>query len=93
MGLSLEKMHGWWRVMLIYLSGVLAGSLIGTVAYPNNLAYGASAGGYALITAQLSNALFNWMVLTFSVKEVLVYILFANHYLTVTVLGMCISDR
>ena len=86
-------MHGWWRVMLIYLSGVLAGSLIGAVAYPNSFGAGASAGGYALMTAQLSNALFNWMVLTFSVKEVFVYILFTYYDLTVTVWGMYISGR
>ena len=34
LGLPLEMVHRWWRIMLIYLTGVLAGSL--TVAVAGN---------------------------------------------------------
>lgn len=27
LGLPLEMVHGWWRVSLVYLSGVLAGTI------------------------------------------------------------------
>ena len=60
MGLTLEKMHAWWRVMLIYLAGGMAGSLTGTMVNPNLFICGASAGVSALTTAHLANALFNW---------------------------------
>ena len=32
LGLPLELVHRWWRIMLIYLTGVLAGSLTVAVA-------------------------------------------------------------
>ena len=32
LGLPLEMVHRWWRIMLIYLTGVLAGSLTVAVA-------------------------------------------------------------
>lgn len=47
--------HGWWRVLLTYLAGVLAGSLLSAITDPNTKMAGASGGVYALITAQIAN--------------------------------------
>ena len=60
LGLPLERMHGWCRVMQIYLAGVLTGSLTHAVFEPNLIAVGASAGGYALQIAHFANAICNW---------------------------------
>ncbi len=51
---------GWWRVMLVYLSGVLAGSLWTSVLRPNVFLSGASGGVYALITAHLGTVIMNF---------------------------------
>ena len=53
-------MHSWWRVMIIYLAGVIAGSLTHAVFEPGVVTVGASAGGFALLTAFFTNAIFNW---------------------------------
>lgn len=46
--------HRGWRVAMIYLSGVLAGSLATSVADPSVFLAGASGGVYALITAHIA---------------------------------------
>lgn len=46
--------HRGWRVVLIYLSGVLAGSLATSVTDPSVYLAGASGGVYALITAHVA---------------------------------------
>lgn len=54
LGIPLEMVHRGWRVILIYLSGVLAGSLATSVADPSVHLAGASGGVYALITAHVA---------------------------------------
>lgn len=56
LGLALELVHHWWRVSLVYVSGVLAGSLGHSLTSTNCLA-GASAGVYALIAAHFATVL------------------------------------
>lgn len=51
---------GWWRVMLVYVSGVLAGSLWTSVIRPSVYLSGASGGVYALITAHLGTVIMNF---------------------------------
>jgi len=46
--------------MLVYLSGVLAGSLWTSVIIPNVYLSGASGGVYALITAHLGTVIMNY---------------------------------
>jgi len=46
--------HRGWRVVLIYLSGVFAGSLATSVSDPAVYLAGASGGVYALITAHVA---------------------------------------
>lgn len=54
LGVPLEMVHRGWRIVLIYLSGVLAGSLATSVSDPNVYLAGASGGVYALITAHVA---------------------------------------
>lgn len=52
--------HGSGRVFLIYLAGVLAGSLGTSVFDTDVYLVGASGGVYALLAAHLSNVLLNY---------------------------------
>lgn len=54
LGIPLEMVHRGWRVVLIYLSGVFAGSLATSVSDPAVYLAGASGGVYALITAHVA---------------------------------------
>lgn len=51
-GIALEVVHHWWRVGLIYLAGVLAGSLGASIFTPKIFLAGASGGVYSLITGK-----------------------------------------
>lgn len=46
--------HRWWRVLIIYLVGVLAGSLATSITDPHVFLAGASGGVYALIAAHVA---------------------------------------
>lgn len=54
-GIPLEMVHKWWRVMIVYLAGVIAGSLATSVTDPHIYLAGASGGVYALIFAHLAS--------------------------------------
>lgn len=54
LGVALELVHCWWRVALVYLAGVLAGSMGTSITDPRIFLAGASGGVYALITAHIA---------------------------------------
>lgn len=54
LGVALELVHQWWRVALVYLAGVLAGSMGTSIVNPEVSLAGASGGVYALIAAHLA---------------------------------------
>jgi rhomboid-related protein 1/2/3 len=54
LGIPLEMVHHWWRVLIVYLAGVVAGSLGTSVTDPYVYLAGASGGVYAIITAHLA---------------------------------------
>lgn len=54
LGIPLEMVHHWWRVLLIYFAGVLAGSLFTSIMDPTVKLAGASGGVYSLITAHIA---------------------------------------
>ncbi|KAK9883249.1 hypothetical protein WA026_001438 [Henosepilachna vigintioctopunctata] len=59
-GLPLEMVHGSGRVALIYMAGVIAGSL-GTSVFDTNVCLvGASGGVYALLAGHLANIMLNY---------------------------------
>ncbi|KAA0191295.1 Rhomboid protein [Fasciolopsis buskii] len=60
LGTLLELVHKFWRCGLVYLLGVIAGSLAHSVSDPYVLLAGASGGCYALIGAHLATIIMNW---------------------------------
>lgn len=54
LGIALELVHQWWRVSLVYLAGVVAGSIGTSIVNPYKCLVGASGGVYALITAHIA---------------------------------------
>ena len=55
MGVLLEMVHRWWRVMTVYMLGVVGGALASTVTTPWAFLAGASGGVYAVEYAYLGN--------------------------------------
>jgi len=78
LGVPLEMVHRWWRILLIYLSGVVAGSLVVSITDPDVYLAGASGGVYALITAHLANVIFNWGQMEFAALRLLTFLVLAG---------------
>jgi rhomboid-related protein 1/2/3 len=78
LGVPLELVHRWWRICLIYLTGVVAGSLTVAIADPHTYIAGASGGVYALITAHLANVIFNWSEMEFPALRLLSFMTIAG---------------
>ena len=53
LGIPLEMVHRWWRILLIYFTGAVAGSLATSISDPQAYLAGASGGVYAIIAAHL----------------------------------------
>ncbi|XP_025194980.1 rhomboid-related protein 2-like isoform X1 [Melanaphis sacchari] len=70
-GLPLEMVHGSLRIGVVYMAGVLAGSL-GTSVFDSNVyLVGASGGVYALLAAHLANVMLNYNNMEFGVFRLL----------------------
>jgi len=78
LGVPLEMVHRWWRILLIYISGVVAGSLAVSITDPSVYLAGASGGVYSLITAHLANVIFNWDQMEFAWLRFLTFIIIAG---------------
>ncbi|CAH8564309.1 unnamed protein product [Dicrocoelium dendriticum] len=65
LGMLLELVHKLWRCGLVYLFGVIAGSLAHSVTDPFVLLAGASGGCYALIGAHLASVVTNWSAMQY----------------------------
>lgn len=61
LGIPLEMVHKWWRVLIVYFAGVLAGSLGTSILDPTVKLAGASGGVYSLVTAHVASII---MVIT-----------------------------
>ncbi|ODN05684.1 Rhomboid-related protein 3 [Orchesella cincta] len=88
LGVPLEMVHRWWRIMIVYLSGVVAGSLATSVTDSNVFLCGASGGVYALITAHLASVILNWKEMEFAWFRLIAFIV-----LTGTDVGVAVYDR
>ena len=75
LGVPLELVHRWWRIALIYLTGVVAGSLTVAIADPHTFIAGASGGVYALITAHLGTVIMNYryLLINYSNKYIKIF--------------------
>lgn len=78
LGTALELVHCWWRVALVYLSGVLAGSMGTSIASPNIYLAGASGGVYALITAHIATIIMNWKEMEYAIIQLFVFVVFCT---------------
>jgi rhomboid-related protein 1/2/3 len=54
LGIPLEMVHHWWRVLIVYIAGVVAGSLATSVTDPYTRLAGASGGVYAVLLAHIA---------------------------------------
>lgn len=54
LGIPLEMVHKWWRILIIYLCGVLSGSLFTSIVDPKVFLAGASGGVYSLLAAHIA---------------------------------------
>ncbi|PAV71576.1 hypothetical protein WR25_20531 [Diploscapter pachys] len=59
LGLPLELVHQ-WRVVVVYVMGVICGSLLVSAVDPTVYLAGASGGVYALLAAHFSELIMNW---------------------------------
>ncbi|KAL3271049.1 hypothetical protein HHI36_021549 [Cryptolaemus montrouzieri] len=75
LGVPLEMVHKWWRVLLVYFAGVLAGSLGTSITDPTVKLAGASGGVYSLITAHIATIFMNWGEMTYPALQLLVYLI------------------
>ena len=78
LGIPLEMVHRWWRLLLVYLTGVVAGSLATSISDPDVYLAGASGGVYAIIAAHLANVIFNWSEMEFPALRLIAFILLAG---------------
>ncbi|XP_055305012.1 rhomboid-related protein 2-like [Sitodiplosis mosellana] len=76
LGVALELVHHWWRVALVYLAGVLAGSMGTSIVSPNIYLAGASGGVYALITAHIATIIMNWKEMEYAIVQLFLFLTF-----------------
>ena len=77
-GLPLEMAHGSARIAIIYMAGVLAGSLGTSVIDSEVYLVGASGGVYALLAAQLANVMINFGQMRYGVVQLLSVLIFGK---------------
>ncbi|XP_053683799.1 rhomboid-related protein 2 isoform X2 [Sabethes cyaneus] len=85
LGVALELVHCWWRVALVYLAGVLAGSMGTSIFSPRVFLAGASGGVYALITAHIATIIMNWSQMEYAIVQLFVFLVFCVTDLTVSI--------
>ena len=103
LGIPLEMVHGSGRVAIIYMSGVLAGSLATSVLDPEVCLVGASGGVYSLLAGHLANLVLNFSsmqcgalrlvaILAIASIEVGIYFSTAGQYLVGTIVKRSLAD-
>ncbi|GFT41716.1 rhomboid-related protein 3 [Nephila pilipes] len=93
LGVPLEMVHKWWRVMLVYVGGVVAGSLGSSLSDPITFLAGASGGVYALISAHLANVILNFKEMTFGWVRLLSLLIFAGTDVGVALYSRYVEDE
>ncbi|KAJ8985218.1 hypothetical protein NQ317_018247 [Molorchus minor] len=88
LGVPLEMVHKWWRVLTIYFAGVIAGSLANSITDPNCRLAGASGGVYALLTAHIACVIMNWSEMMFPYVQLLIYSI-----IVICDIGQSVYDR
>ncbi|EFA05728.1 rhomboid-related protein 2 isoform X2 [Tribolium castaneum] len=75
LGIPLEMVHDWWRVLLVYVTGVVAGSLGTSITDPRAKLAGASGGVYSLITAHIATIIMNWHEMSMPFVQLAIFLL------------------
>jgi len=80
LGVPLEMVHRWWRVLIIYFAGVLAGSLGTSITDPFTRLAGASGGVYAILLAHIATIIMNWSEMRWGLYQlaILLVLIFAD---------------
>lgn len=78
LGIALEVVHSWWRVTLVYLSGVLAGSMGYSVFHDDRGLIGASGGVYAIIVAHVATIILNWEEMKYGKLQLFVFLILCS---------------
>lgn len=68
-GLSLEIVHKWWRVGIVYVLGSVLGGLAHSVTDMNVGLVGASGGVYALLGAHCAAIIINWREMNYKCMD------------------------
>jgi len=72
LGVPLEMVHRWWRVLIVYIAGVVAGSLGTSVTDPFVRLAGASGGVYAILLAHIATIIMNWSEMKWAIYQLLI---------------------
>lgn len=78
-GLPLEMVHGSSRIAVIYMAGVLAGSMGTSIFDPDVYLVGASGGVYALLAAHLANVMLNYSNMHYGIIRIVAIFLFGEY--------------
>lgn len=77
LGIPLEMIHKGWRVAIVYIAGVVSGSLAVSITDPKVYLAGASGGVYALISAHLATVVLNFKEMEYGIIRLIGLLLFA----------------
>lgn len=66
LGIPLEIVHKWHRILIIWFCGVIAGSLCHSMIDVNFALVGASGGVYALLAAHVANVILNYQEMLYN---------------------------
>ncbi|GLV38421.1 rhomboid-4 [Carabus blaptoides fortunei] len=88
LGIPLEMVHKGWRVLVVYLAGVIAGSMGTSLTDPSVFLAGASGGVYSLIAAHIASVIMNWREMSFPLLQLIVFVV-----VTVFDFGTAIYNR
>nr|CDJ88162.1 Peptidase S54 domain containing protein [Haemonchus contortus] len=92
LGLPLELVHQ-WRVIVVYLAGVLSGSLLVSAVDPHVFLAGASGGVYALLAAHLAELIMNWREMEFNWIRAIILVILIGADTAVSVYQRYFVDR
>ncbi|XP_052250605.1 rhomboid-related protein 2-like isoform X2 [Dreissena polymorpha] len=86
LGLPLEIVHKWYRVLLVYIAGVVGGSLAHSVTDYNVNLVGASGGCDALIGAHMASVILNWKEMNYKCDKCEPLRIFTSAYFQLAIL-------
>ncbi|WKY00243.1 hypothetical protein Q1695_014805 [Nippostrongylus brasiliensis] len=92
LGVPLELVHQ-WRVVVVYVAGVLSGALLVVAVDPHVFLAGASGGVYALLAAHLAELIMNWKEMEFNWARAIILAILIGADTTVSVYQRYFVDR